>query len=180
MMKTKLPITYCLISILIAILFTNCGGDQKQQAALETRPLEETKAHEIIKSVLHNRGYSAQRDVPIKLATNTQFNVDFSIKGHAIVIEYLTEQDNIKTGQLPPKAESSRLHVLPGRLVSADPNKPSEPIYIYIIDAQKYIYQYNPTTEHRADVTFLEVDSRLRRDLADFLSWHESQLANKK
>jgi hypothetical protein len=68
--------------------------------------------------------------------------------------------------------------VIPGRVVSPDPNVQGEPIYIFFIDNRKYEYQYNPTSEARADVTYLEVDSRLRRDVADFLSWYESSEAN--
>ena len=71
-------------------------------------------------------------------------------------------------------AQGSRLHVVPGRVVPEEAGVQGEPVYIYVVDDRKYVYHYNPTSEHRADVTYLEVDSRLRRDTADFLSWYES------
>ena len=80
----------------------------------------------------------------------------------------------------PAAANASASSSKPAKVVAEDPNAQGEPIYVYFIDERKYVYHYNPTSEVRADVTYLEVDSRMRRDLADFLSWYETQRANEK
>ncbi len=178
-MKTQL--TFLNLFVLICALVTlACGGQQKQSSNLETRPLEESKALEIISNMLTERGYITAMDMEIELSTKTRFKVDFRVNGHKMAIEYLTRQDRTTIGDIPPAAVESRLHVLPAKAVSEDPGEQGEPVYIFIIDEKKYIYQYNPTSENRSDVTYLEVESRLRRDLADFLSWYESSRANEK
>jgi hypothetical protein len=87
-----------------------------------------------------------------------------------LAVEYLTAEDRRRIGEIPPPAEGSRLHVLNGRAVSAD-NVPSR-VYVLFIDDRKFVYHSNPNSEVRADVTIQEVDSRLRRDIDDFLSWY--------
>ncbi len=172
--------------IAIALLFAciaipaGCGGPQQGPAVLDTRPLEETKALEIIESMLTKRGYIASKGEKVELATKSVFPCDYRINGHKIAIEYLTAQDRTTIGNIPPAAQGSRLHVLPAKVPALEAGAQGEPVYIYFVDEQKYIYQYNPTSENRADVTYLEVESRLRRDLADFLSWYESSSINEK
>jgi hypothetical protein len=165
--------------IVAAALVIGCGGPQEVKH-LETRPLEESKALEIIAEVVADRGFTVQQEVMIEISTKSRFPCDFRVTDHKIAIEYLTEKDRKTIGHIPPAASGSRLHVLPAKVVSEDPNAQGEPVYVYFIDERKYLYQYNPTSEVRADVTFLEVDSRMRRDLADFLSWYETQRANEK
>jgi hypothetical protein len=164
----------------VAIGWVGCGGGQAQAEHLETRPLEESKAFEIIIEVVGERGFTLVEDVMVEISTEARFPCDFRANGHRIAIEYLTDKDRRTIGHIPPPAPGSRLHVVPGRAVADDPNTKGEPIYVYFIDERKYVYHYNPTSEVRADVTYLEVDSRMRRDLADFLSWYETSRANEK
>jgi hypothetical protein len=166
--------------VIMAAALVGCGGGQAQAEHLETRPLEESKALEIIAEVASERGYTLLQDVKVELTTDSRFPCDFRVSDHKIAIEYVTAKDRGDIGHIPPAASGSRLHVVPGRAVAEDPHVPGEPIYIYFIDERKYVYHYNPTSEVRADVTYLEVDSRMRRDLADFLSWYETQRANEK
>lgn len=167
----------CLVFFALA---AGCGGPQQETAKLETRPLEEAKASDIIAAVLTERGYVASRDVKIELSTKMVFDCDFRVDGQTIALEYVTRQDRTTMGVIPPPAPGSRLHVLPAKVVPDDPSTQGEPIYVYIIDENKYEYQFNPTSENRADVTFLEVESRMRRDLADFLTWYETSKATGK
>lgn len=174
-------VVLALVGALIASTTVLCGcGSTQEVKHLETRPLEESKAFEIIGEVLAERGYTLSPDVMVELSTKSRFPCDFRVNEHKIAIEYLTEKDRKTIGHIPPAASGSRLHVLPARKVSEDPEAQGEPIYLYFIDERKYVYHWNPTSEVRADVTYLEVDSRLRRDLADFLSWYESNRANEK
>ncbi|MCP4674062.1 MAG: hypothetical protein GY854_00780 [Deltaproteobacteria bacterium] len=177
------------ISVVITCLAAvfGCGGAQEQEVALDVRPLPENKAFEIIEEMLAERSYFIDRDVSVTLATKSTFSCDYRIKNHKIAIEYLTEEDRIAIGDIPPPAGGSRLHVLNARVTKAPPapgatagsSGPSEPVYVFFIDDRKFTYHFNPTSEHRADVTFLEVDSRLRRDLADFLSWYETSIVKR-
>jgi hypothetical protein len=176
---TKAILATISAQVVTAAVFLGCGAPQEVKQ-LETRPLEEQKALEIIGEVLAERGYKATQGAAIELSTTTRFTCDFRVVGHKMAIEYLTDKDRKVIGHIPPAASGSRLHVLPARAVSEDPDAPGEPIYVYFVDARKYVYQYNPTSDVRADVTFLEVDSRMRRDLADFLSWYEAAAANEK
>ncbi len=177
------------ISVVITCLAAvfGCGGAQKQEIALDVRPLPENKAFEIIEEMLAERSYFPDRDVSVTLATKATFRCDYRIKDHKIAIEFLTDEDRRIIGTIPPPAGGSRLHVLNARVTKAPPAPgaaasspgPSEPVYLFFIDDRNFTYHFNPTSEHRADITFLEVDSRLRRDIADFLSWYESSIVKR-
>lgn len=162
-----------LIPAIISSWLVGCGPRQTGGESIDTRPLEEAKAAPIIEEILAERGYAWDRDLPVQLSNGTQFQCDYKIKGEPIGIEFLTAEDRRLTGPIPPAAEGSRLHVISGRVTTTDAS--AGPLYVFVIDARKFIYHVNPTSEVRADVTFLEVDSRLRRDLSDFVSWHEQQ-----
>ena len=93
-------------------------------------------------------------------------------------MKYLTEADRKLLGPIPDPAPGSRLHVLLA-YTEPDADGKREPVYVFFIDDRKFVYHFNPTSDRRANVTFVEVDARLRRDLADFLSWYESAVVKK-
>lgn len=163
-------------AIFSCLALSACGGRQRTPSQLDTRPLEESKAFDIIEETLTERGYITEKDVEVSLSNQVRFLADYRVQGEAIAIEYLSERDRLTTGEIPPAAAGSRLHVLAGNTVTPNPEEGKEPLYIFFIDDRNFIYQYNPTSEKRANVTLLEVDSRLRRDLADFLSWYETNI----
>ncbi len=175
MRVASLAVSFSLVLLTIA----GCGGGQKAATHIETRPLGETEALEIIREVLAERGFSNLVQADVLLANNAQFNCDLRVNGHPIGVEYVTDQDHQSIGAIPPPAGGSRLHVLRGRVPSADPMVPGEMIYVFFINSQNFMYHFNPTSEIRANVTFLDVDARLRRDLNDFLSWYERDVVQR-
>ena len=172
-----------IVKLLVIPFFTSlvsCGGSQQQAANLDVRPLEENRAFEIIEEMVAERSYLFDKDVPVVLNANKKpFKCDYRLKNQKIAIEYLTEQDRATMGDIPPPAVGSRLHVLQAQTAATTPGAATEPLYVMFIDDRKFIYHFNPTSEQRADVTFMEVDSRLRRDLADFLSWYETKIVKR-
>lgn len=170
-----MPVTITKLIVVAALLLASaCGGGQTQDANIETRPLEESKAFEIIEDVLVERGYKHSREDQVILSNDVAFPADFRVTDEEIAIEFLTEQDRAAIGQIPPPAGGSRLHVLAARSAPTEAGARGGKLYVFFIQDNKFVYHVNPTSEQRADVTFLEVDSRLRRDLADFLSWYET------
>lgn len=177
MIRTNAVLPTSLSIFLLVAFLGSCSGAQQQNAALETRPLEEPKAIDIIGAVLKERGYTAMAGSKIELSTKAVFECDFRVNDTRMVIEYLTAQDSTNIGAIPPMAPGSRLHVVPAKTVPDDPSEQGEPVYVYFIKSSKYVYQFNPTSENRADVTFLEVEARMRRDLTDFITWYETAKA---
>ena len=168
-----------LISFICAMALTGCGGGQQAQTQFETRALGETEALDIIREVFAGRGYTKTDPAEVALTNSAQFACDLRAAGHPIGVEYVTETDRGAMGAIPQPASGSRLHVLRGRTVPNDPQIPSEPIYVFFVDSRNFVYHFNPTSEVRANVTFLDVDARLRRDLADFISWYEKDIAKR-
>jgi hypothetical protein len=166
-------------ALALVSLGAGCGGSQTGPTKLDTRPLEEQKAFDVIKAVLAERGYTAEADVAIELTTKARFQADFRLTGQKIAIEYLVDQDRIEIGAIPPPATGSRLHVLQATTVPADPKQAGETLYIFFLDDRNYLYQFNPTSENRADITLNEVQSRLKRDVVDFLTWYEATQGKK-
>jgi hypothetical protein len=176
-------------AILTLAAVSGCAGVQQQQAKLDIRPLGETQAFEVIEVILAERGYTWERDVNVGLSGNMIFKCDYRVKDMEIAIEFLTEQDKLTMGNIPPPAAGSRLHVLRAYSVddvASELNAPpstlaaragKEPLYVFFIDDTNFRYHFNPTSENRADVTLPDVQARLRRDLADYISWYENLVA---
>jgi hypothetical protein len=156
------------------VLAVACGGAQNGPARLDTRPLEEPKAFDIVSAVLAERGYTAETGTSVELTTQARFQADFRVAGQKIAIEYLVEQDRVEIGLIPPPAAGSRLHVLQATTVPKEANGTGETLYVFFLDDRSYLYQFNPTSENRADITLNEVQSRLKRDLIDFFTWYET------
>jgi hypothetical protein len=165
------------ISIIALCAAAGCGGGQRVAAPLETRPLEESKALELVAAAVAERGFQQSGPLKVELGNKAWLECDIGLAGEKIAIEYMTEQDRREAIDIPPPAPGSRLHVIPARLEPAQPGLSGDPVYVYIIDDRKYVYHYNPTSDRRADVTLGEVEDRLRRDLADFLTWYEGTKA---
>ncbi|HUT78687.1 MAG TPA: hypothetical protein VM285_13415 [Polyangia bacterium] len=165
------------VALIASLLVAGCGGGQKATTPLETRSLEESKALEIVVAAIAERGFQQAGPVKVELGNKSWLECDVSVAGEKIAVEYLTEQDRREVVDIPPPAQGSRLHVIPARLEPAQPGLQGDPIYVYIIDDRKYVYQYNPTSDRRADVTLGEVEDRLTRDLDDFLTWYEGTKA---
>lgn len=161
-------------ALLLAGWAAGCGGPQETGAALETRPLEEPKALEIIGNELADRGLSAERDVEVSLSTAQSLRADLRVVDRRIAIEYLSSQDRTDIGPIPPPAQGSKLHVLPCSAAPSAPGQPPEQLFVLFIDDRGFEYQFNPTSENRADITLAEVTSRLRRDLSDFFTWYDA------
>ena len=178
-----------LVLLLISSAAIGCGGTQKTQAKLDIRPLGETQAYEVIEIILAERGYTWERDINVGLSGNLIFKCDYRVKDTEIAIEFLTEQDKLTMGVIPPPAAGSRLHVLRAYAVNdvaTELNAPpgsqvsragKEPLYVFFVDDANFQYHFNPTSENRADVTLPDVKARLRRDLADYISWYENLTA---
>jgi hypothetical protein len=167
-------LTRAMAAAFLLVLTAGCGGGQKEQRTLDTRPLEESRAFEIISKMMQERGFKPVRDVEVELTNQVRFPCDLRAEGQAFCVEFLTDPDRLEIGMVPPPAAGSRLHVLSARTVSNDPSAATEPIYVFFIDDRKFVYQYNPTSDNRADITYQEIESRLDRDVSDFLSWYES------
>ncbi|MDJ0765435.1 MAG: hypothetical protein QNJ97_20815 [Myxococcota bacterium] len=176
MMRQRFPNTLLLF---VTVLSWGCGGPQTQQPDLDIRSLEENRALEIIEEVLAERGYRFEKDAGVAFANQRTFKADVKVKDHAMAIEYLTDHDIESIGEIPDPAAGSRLHVIAAKSLPKDPSGRVKPAYILFIDSRKFTYHFNPTSDQRADVTFLEVDSRLRRDLADYISWYETSIIEK-
>ncbi len=176
-------IVMLITAITLTLVAAGCGGGPKQAVNIDIRPLGENKAFEIVEELLAGRSYTAERNVNIELSSKLLFPCDYRITGHPIGIEFLTEQDRLTMGSIPPPASGSRLHVLKGYSTLPGDNTDSprrEMIYVFFIDDRNFTYHFNPTSETRADITLPEVDSRIRRDLADFLSWYEASIIKSK
>ncbi len=162
-----------LIPVLSVLGISSCGGHQAPPPIIETRPLEKGKAQAIIEEVLTESGYGFEKDARVMVTRGTEFGVDYKIEGEPVAIEYLSQKERQAIGELPPPGEGSRLHVLNGQLMTGVDGVISK-VFVLFIDDRNFIYHANPTSEVRADVTFLEVDSRLRRDVSDFIGWYEN------
>jgi hypothetical protein len=166
-------------SYLCVCLVAGCRGPQKPPPQFDTRALTENEAMEIIRQVLAERNYVNFQPTDVVLSNNARFQCDIRVVGQTFCIEYMTGQEHQAVGALPLPADGSRLYVLRGRTVPADSETVGENIFVFILPSENFVYQFNPTPSLRASVTYQDVDARLRRDLADFLSWYQKDISQR-
>ena len=139
------------------------------------RPLEEARALTAIAEALAARNFQAEIEQPVKLSTGQELVADLRVQGERIAIEYLSSADMAQLESIPAPAPGSRLHVVIAQTVPKDDPSSKENLYLFFINENNFVYQYNPTSDNRSNVTFMEVNSRLKRDVNDFLTWYEKQ-----
>ncbi len=155
------------------LLWGGCGGSNKTALGPRTdlKPFKEVSAVEIFEEVLKEKGMSASRDVEVHIVGAGPWKIDLWVEQMPLVIEYLNEEDRARLGSSLKSSKVGDQFKLVA--VATEPIEEGDQLtsansrYCVVFDDRDYVYQPNPTSEDRYEITIFEIEKRLRKDAID-------------
>ncbi len=168
--------TIATLAIVMSLLL-GCGGGQRVSGGprMDLKPFREITAIELCERVLQKYGYRTSRERSIYIVGYGQYQVDLWVEDERLplVVEYLTSSDREK---LEGKLKSSKVGDKFKLIVVATEEIPeggaldqANSRYAVIFDDRDYVYQPNPRSEDRYEVTIFEIEKRLTIDITDVI-----------
>jgi hypothetical protein len=148
-----------------------CGPAPRPRAPSEAELRSMTEAHalELVAEVLDERGTAHESGWAIDIGYDAPLGIDLHLTGTPFGIEWVSAQDRERVGdRIPSPAPGGQLRVLPGADENADAS-------VLILDAGTYRYDPDRERVERGAAGVREVESRLRRDVVDFLEYVRAQ-----
>jgi hypothetical protein len=159
----------------LAAALASCGGGNKNanEPRTDLRPLKEVSAVEMFEEVLTKSGLASVRKSEIFVVGYGPWKVDLWVEGMPLVIEYLTAEDRAKLGdglKSSKVGEQFQLVAVATEEVGEGEQLTSaNSRYCVVFDDRDYVYQPNPTSEDRYDITIFEIEKRIRKDAVDVI-----------
>ena len=168
---------WMMTAAILATVFTttSCGGGDKnvEEPRKDLKPFKEVSAMEIYEEVLAEKGYETKRDVEIFIVGHGTYKVDLWVEDLPLVIEYLNAEDRSKLGG---KLTSSKVGdefklvaVATEEVEEGEQLTSANSRYCVVFDDRDYMYQPNPTSEDRYEITIFEIKKRVRKDAIDVI-----------
>jgi hypothetical protein len=164
-------ITACVLLTVLA----SCGGGNKNANTPRTdlRPFKEVSAVEMFEEVLQEAGLESERKSEIHIVGHGPWKVDLWVEGMPLVIEYLTADDRAKLGDHLTSSKVGEqfklIAVATEEIEEGEQLNSSNSRYCVVFDDRDYVYQPNPTSEDRYDITIFEIEKRIRKDAVDVI-----------
>jgi hypothetical protein len=135
------------------------------------RSLTEARALALVTEVLDERGFAHELGWPVDVGYAAPLPVDLHLTGTPFGVEWISGQNRERLGErLPRPAPGGQLRVMPGAGEDAEAS-------ILVLDFETYRYEPDRERVERGAPGEREVESRLRRDVVDFLEYVRGQQA---
>jgi len=160
-----------------ALYPTGCSGSRKTASGPRTdlKPFKEIDTVELFEEVFKDRGYTTNRNETIYIIGYGEWQVDLWVEGGKLplVVEYLTADDRGKLGE---EFKSSKVgekfkliavateEVEKGQVLNRANSR-----FAVVFDNRDYVFQPNPKSEDRYEVTRFEIENRLTKDIIDII-----------
>jgi len=151
----------------LALLSSACGGPSgpRTATAADLRDVTEARAGDIMNEMLLELGIAHSAAWNIDDGHGEPFEVDFRIAETAYGIEWVSPQDRLDYGdRIPAPHDGGQLQTLAGH--GAD-----EGVQILVLDHTSYRYDPDRERVQHGATGIREVESRLRRDVRDFIEY---------
>jgi hypothetical protein len=129
------------------------------------RPLEESRAIEVMLEAFQRANVSPQLHRRIHIAGNKEMEIDVATTGHNHGVEYVSAQDRVDFGDvLPHRRSADALVTLPGAGDDAS-------VDVLILDERDFLYEPNSENAGPGHPLAVEVEDRLRQTVVDYLAY---------
>jgi hypothetical protein len=163
------------ISAVMLIAAASCGSGNKnaEEPRKDLKPFKEVSATEIFEQVLSEKGYTSKRDVQVWIVGHGPIKVDLWVEEIPLVIEYLNAEDRAAIGQALKSSkvgdQFKLVAVATEEIGENEQLNSSNSRYCVVFDDRDYVYQPNPTSEDRYEITIFEIKERIRKDAIDVI-----------
>jgi hypothetical protein len=171
-----------------AVLGAGCSGGQKGPKGPRTdlKPFKEIDTIELFEKVFKEKGYGTERNRSIYVLGHGEWQVDLWVEGDdlPLVVEYLTADERAELGETLKSSKVGEKFKLVA--VATEEVKEGQELnransrFAVIFDDRDYVFQPNPTSEDRYEVTRFEIEKRLRKDIIDVIEELEKVMAEEK
>jgi hypothetical protein len=150
--------------VLAVVVGAGCGGAQ-QAAAAPMRPLEESRAIEVVLEGFQQASVPTQLHRRIQLPHDKQMEIDVATDGHDHGVEYVSAQDRVDFGDVLPQRRS------PDALVTLTGAGDDARVDVLVLDEREYLYEPDPERAGPGHPSQVEVEDRLRQSVIDYLTY---------
>ncbi|RLB55018.1 MAG: hypothetical protein DRJ42_07450 [Deltaproteobacteria bacterium] len=165
-------------SVLLALLAlmvlpgaTGCGGPQGPgtATAADLRDISEARAGDMIAELMGELGVPLSAPWPVNDGHADPFDADFRIGETVYGIEWVSPQDRLDYGDRIPEPHAT------GQLQTLAGHGSDEGVQILVLDHASYRYDPDRERVQHGATGIREVESRLRRDVRDFVEYMRGQ-----
>ena len=154
------------VACALALWAVACASAPPVRPSEETlRVLPEAQALDLVRTVLREGGRSVGPAFSLSLGRE-RLEVDVALMGTAYGVEWISSQDRANQ-VLPEPASDGQLRILPG-------TQDEQTMQILLLDERTYRYDPDRERVERGATSLADAESRLRRDVVDFLAYAQS------
>ncbi|MFW6066759.1 MAG: hypothetical protein ACOC97_00355 [Myxococcota bacterium] len=168
--KAYPPLTWWIPLVLLAV--SACGGagpPPREATDASLRIISEADAVGIISDTIRATGAELESGWEVDIAAEEPLQVDIRLEGTNYGVEWVSSQDRLDYGTaIPDPDPDGQLRILPGA-------GEDEEAQILVLDFRTYRYDPDPERVRGGAPGAREVESRLRRDVRDFLEYVRGQ-----
>ncbi len=186
--RTSQTLVTTAVMLTAVMAFAACSGGQKNATGPRTdlKPFKEIDTIELFEKVFQEKGYDTKRKQPIYIVDDGEWLIDLWVEGDSLplVVEYLTADDRAKLeGKLKSSKVGEKFKLV---AVALEEIKAGQELnqansrFAVIFDDRDYVFQPNPKSEDRYEVTIFEIEKRLRKDIVDVIEELEKVMAEEK
>ena len=158
-----------LTHIALFVSLASCAHTSSATSEAGSRPLSEARALEIIASQVSEQGITVSRAWSIAVSREQAMSVDLRLADGRFGVEWVSPQDRMNLQEwLPTPDEEGSLRLMPG---SGDDAQ----VQVLVLDHSTYEFTRDREAILRGHPAAAEVESRLRRDVRDFLTYMRGQ-----
>jgi hypothetical protein len=153
-----------------ALFMAACAAQQPvpDVGPSQRQVLTEDQALQVIREALMTEGTTSEADWPLQVE-HDELDADVRLDG-PFAIEWVSEADRAAHASvLPQGTPNGPLRIITGKSVDAHSAQ------VLVLDANAYGYEGNPRLVQRGAPGIDEAESRVRRDVAEFLSYAREQ-----
>ena len=155
----------------LTLLTVACGPSPRPRGPTDAdlRSFTEAEAQQVIGEELAEAGVSVSAQWPVEVGAQSPFEVDIRLAQSDFGIEWVSPQDRHDHGdRIPEPDPSGQLRIMPGL---------GDDAAAQVLVLESTSYRYDPDLERvqRGSIGAAETESRLRRDVRDFLQYVRGQ-----
>lgn len=164
-MRTLRAALPCLLAL------ASCGPPPapRMAQASDFRTIHETRALELIDETLSELGVNASAQFTVDLGAGHELSADRRLNSGNFCIEWVSPQDRADYGDsLPGPAPGGQLRIAPGAGAQAE-------VQVLLLEHDTYRYDPDRHRVERGAPSVREAESRLRRDVRDYVEYVRGQ-----